>query len=294
MGLYRILSGKICNGYLEVRTPKVADLLDADIYAEGEYDKAFADGLYTTEEMVALLIERNLLKTDYLEQQKALLRYLEKSKKDLYEGFFKPNRDICFRLVESISDELSQLLISYKQYEKYTCDGVRGEAHENFLLRRTTFLDSGEIYDWSKVSLDQLKVWVNGQKLGESEIRAIARSREWQSLWYTNNKLPFFLPEIGFSPEFRELLYWTSLYESVAESGEQPAPEIIDCDYAYDGFLIKQRDKAKASVSQRQVDVKGQEVFIAPSQNRSVEDIYNMNDDQSRKLTRQSKIMTGD
>lgn len=294
MGLYRILSGKICNGYLEVRTPKVADLLDAEIYAEGEYDKAFADGLYTTEEMVSLLIERNLLKTDYLEQQKALLKHLDKVKIEYYESFYRSSKDAFLHSIQEINQELSLLLISYKQYEKFTCSGVKEEAKEDALLHKTTFYQTGEIYDWGRVSLDQLKVWLSGQKLDESEVREIARSREWLSIWNAQQSSPFLSEELGWSPEYRELVYWTQLYQSIAESGSMVDENILRDDYALDGFLLKERQKSVSSSQQRKIDVKGQEVFIAPSAGRSSADIYDLNDDQGRKLTRQSRIMTGD
>lgn len=286
--LYRILSGKLRYKYLEIRSPTLDDILDANDFAESQYEQAFEQGVYTIDEMIEILIEKNLLVSNYKETQKELIRRLDKFKVDYFDSFFKSTKTAFFNCVGSALDELSRFVISYKQYEQYCCEGIRESSKQLFLLDRTVFLPNEQAYEWDKVSRQQLLTWIQGNRLGEADLREIAKSREWRSIWSCQGQQSFNTSSI-LSEEQRDLVYWTKLYDSVVESGESPNEDIMDDDWALDGWLIKQRQERKANISQK--ESKGQETFIMPSENRSVSDIYSMNPDGGKKIIKQLESM---
>ena len=79
--------------------------------------------------------------------------------------------------------------------------------------------------------------------LGESEIRELARSEPWKSIWSSskNEGVLFGKRAIELSEEQKHLIMWSTMYDSIGESPDSPSDKIIADDDMLDGWLILQR-----------------------------------------------------
>ncbi len=87
-------------------------------------------------------------------------------------------------------------------------------------------------------------------------MRELARTDPWRSIWNVGKKLGniFDKPAVEFTSEQKTLMSWSSLYDSVSESSEAPADDVVEDDDILDGWLISQRRKRENLTTQSSVE----------------------------------------
>jgi len=120
-----------------------------------------------------------------------------------------------------------------------------------------------------------------------SDIRRLARSPQWRSYWEISkctNDL-FDNPVTSWSLNQRELVYWSTIYDSVYAAYERPSKQIIEDDDLLDSWFIHQGEKIDSKSAESSVKTPNKpgknEVFIMSDQDGSKR-VYNMNDPKSR------------
>lgn len=277
--LYRVLSGEIAHKYLIVQSPKINDLVDAEEYASQVYDDNFERGAFTIEELCE----------DVSDQQDSIMKRLDSLKVEYYKTvvsatFDDPSRFLLRERIEETEEELCLLLTQNRKLEPFTCEGISAYAKSLFLLERTTvWSDSYNRYDWSRIGIIQLHDWISTKRLTEKDIRKIAKSREWRQIWNVKDSGQIFTsPLFLLSDEQRDLLFWSRLYDSANESADSPTEEVLEDDYAFDGWLIDKRqervrENAQASREKFSKASQAQDVFLPVRSQRDLQTIQTLN-----------------
>lgn len=287
--LYRVLSGEIAHKYLIVRPPTMEDLVKAETYSSEIFNDNFEKGVFTIEELCE----------DLSEQQDCIIKRLEALKVEYYKVVVASNsndsgRFLLIDRIEEVEEELSLLLVNNRRLEPFTCEGVAYYAKYLFLLARTTLWSHNrQTYDWSKASITQVYDWHLSSRLSEYQIRAIARSREWRQIWNIKSCGELFSQSLFLlSEEQKDLLFWSSMYDSANESGEAPIDEVVQDDHAFDGWLIdrhkqRQRETLQASKEKFSKAYQAQDVFIPVNTPKDIQTIQTLNSPEAtgRKMT---------
>ena len=124
------------------------------------------------------------------------------------------------------------------------------------------------------------------------EIREIARSEPWRSMWLAQKGDSLGIRSVEWTETQRLLVSFSRMYDNVYESTECPSDKVIADDDMLDGWFIKQkkdRDEAKQekSTDHHFGNHKGrgrQELFVMANNQDEVNSILNQNDMSGKKI----------
>ena len=130
---------------------------------------------------------------------------------------------------------------------------------------------------------------INRSFISVSDIREIARSEPWRSMWLSQKGECLGNRSVEWTETQRLLMSFSRMYDNVYESMDCPPDEVISDDDMLDGWFIKQSRERKEKQKEKSLEDKfgkfkdkdGQELFIA-ARPEDVQDIYNMNDAKGR------------
>jgi hypothetical protein len=114
----------------------------------------------------------------------------------------------------------------------------------------------------------------------EKEIRKIARSEPWRSIWktYSNSGGDLFgRPLADMAKSQRDLTYWSNIYDNVFESHERPDWSVIDDDEALDKWFEEQYNKTnkkKTAFTTNPKIAAAKEVFIVAQTPQDAQKVY--------------------
>jgi len=134
---------------------------------------------------------------------------------------------------------------------------------------------------------------INRGYISVAEIREIARSEPWRSMWLAQKGDSFGVKSVEWTETQRLLVSFSRMYDNVYESMECPPDEVIKDDDMLDGWFVKQKKDREKKQKDRILDDKfgkiknndGQEIFVVAGRD-DIQDIYNMNDNSSRNIIR--------
>ena len=121
-----------------------------------------------------------------------------------------------------------------------------------------------------------------------TEIRELARSDPWRSMWGPSKANALSGPSTSWTEEQKVLVSYSRMYDNVYESMECPSDMVIENDDMLDGWFISQRKEREKARNEKAADklFKGgeghQELFLMAGSQEHAQNIYNMNDEQSR------------
>lgn len=276
----------------EIRDHSFTQEHDARIYSKKILGEISDDGL-TEAARLEILQERNIWNGrldaemhGLINHQKVLLDEIKKSEfKSKQKQRLLATLEANKRRVSELSDienRLSAVTVeNFARIEKYKrilywCTYVNGE-------RCWKTWDQFEREDAAIVTRLVNEAFFNRQ-CGEKEIRDIARSEPWRSLWKssTGRDSLFGKPVVQYSSMQRELAYWSLVYDSVFESSECPADDVIQNDDLLDAWFADQADKRKTKGKSTEVKndkiANAQAVGIFVDSPEDAEKVYNLND----------------
>lgn len=269
LALNRIISGNVAINlgsdvfFVRPFTPEVK--YAASVEAARAFDSAFSDGILLLEECYEL--------SEWTEEEEQALtelipKNLEQMKLDYFNRFaMKTSRDQIGKQIKSVQKMVVKL--SQKKYEfyQYTCEYIQSLVYELFCIEHSLYL--GESKTTLPCSIDQIKNKYNESICTSQELRSLARSSSWKTIWNSADKTSgiFNLPSNNLTDEQLELISWTKFYDSVYQSMDCPSDEIIDDEIALDGWFINQSRKREEGEKERQKERftsnnHAQEVFI--------------------------------
>lgn len=284
--LNKVLSGDIilktgC-GLLVVKQPSAELRYLADFFSQEVYDEAFESNIFLQEELEELIIENGWWEQEQEDLLKSIPKDLEQMKVDYFNNFIKS--DVIKSIKKAIKkreDQFEKLTQTKYGFFNYTCESLKSQAYTMYILENSTFDMKNNPVDISKVSLYSLYSKYNKELLLDDEIREISKSSEWRMIWNSTKDgyQLFSFPAINMTDMQKSLVNWTRVYDSVYESMEVPSDEIINDNYAIDGWFTVQRrkrDDDKKESSQQNLP-NNAEVFVPISNDEDANKVHEMN-----------------
>jgi hypothetical protein len=290
----RIRSGKtniiIDNNKIIIISPTIDILQESCEIFDEIYEKSYNDGIMTEEDNENWMIESQLWSKEEEEKIKGYNKDLERLKVEIYNAKNNDALKEKIRLyLRSGEKQLLELQNKKNQYYLNTCEGIATSEKTAFIIKNTSFIKNN-LCDFEKINLTFLIDRYHNTFLKENEIRELARTEPWKSLWIirqnSGNKL-FCNPEnTDLNYNQKNLIIWSQMYDNIQESLDCPSKEVIEDDDMLDGWFIiqsKKRDKEKSeqdfenSVKSNKIKNSSEIFIMAPSQ-KEKERIDNMND----------------
>jgi len=173
---------------LFVRTPSTEENADAQEYYQEVYETAYLSGIMVDEEIEEMMVEHGVWTSQYDADIKKVEKTIEDFKVDMYNQSFdiKGQRRTRSSLRRA-EDVLIRLLSTKHSYDSMSCKGVANYGKWCWLIENCTYKD-GKKYDFSDISVSALLSRFQNNALTDEELREIAKTEPWRSVWSSFKK----------------------------------------------------------------------------------------------------------
>ena len=203
------------------------------------------------------------------------LEDIQQMKMDYYEAFALETRRN--KIKQAIREKTTALNLQFqhKSYlSDYTCEAARNEAYGFYLFRDRDCPFSF----YRKFSLSNLS---------EDKIRELYFDQTWRAIWsVSKDPQAIFGNTLSYLNDNQlSLLYWSKLYDSVAESMDAPNNSAMKDPLAIDGWLIKQNKKREAEDKKNALpNQNAGEVFVMASSQKEIKEINSLNSAEGKQV----------
>tara|TARA_B100000676_G_scaffold117798_1_gene117269 strand:+ start:4484 stop:5521 length:1038 start_codon:yes stop_codon:yes gene_type:complete len=286
---YKVKEGLV----LRIHNPSLQQLYKSQVVYKEAYRDALVKDNLTSEESVKLLKAEGIWSSEKEETLEQIPNEVEELKIKIFKNFRQTTVREGYRQdLRNLEDQFTELMQEKMQYNYVTCEGLATYAKLNWLIENTVTFEDGRPYDWKEVGINTVLNHVTKHMLSDSDARKISREEPWRSLWASSSKEGssiFDRPIIELTQEQKSVVGWSKLYENVQESPDCPSKEIVEDDDAFDGWLIQENRKRDKDKKTKSLDdglsdkVKNSdEIFIMADNQEEIEEIYDLNSEQSR------------
>lgn len=266
------------------------------------------DGLLSREEMLLHLAQEELWSEAEEDKLKDFEKNLEELKIQLYELQFKEyERKRVREMLDITRKELALLHDKKYALDANTREGAASIARLRYLVGASLCRPNGQpVFEgedafWKETNylLDQAFEVYAKTRLSEAQVRELARSEPWRSLWAAKKAEGsiFGLPSADLSDEQRGLISWSLVYDSIFEHPESPPQSVIEDDDMLDGWMIIQRRRREKETERSRADSaitnekirNSEEVFVVVNSAADAKRVHEMNDT-SAKMTKAKRM----
>lgn len=303
--LSRILSGFYLFLYKDTRYKLVYPDIDikyqAELYAEQEYENNKFNDWISEDSIIDSLVSMGIWSYNGDDNLKNLEKQIEDLKVDLYKNFLNPAK------LKSLRRTLSNTKNTYnRQYDirhsldAYTVNGYSQGIKSQYILIHSLYdINNNRIFkSIENTDINLLNIFSNiisSNLIDISVFREIARSDLWKNYWSANSDNLFDKSVVNWTDEQKTLVVLTKMYDSAYQHPECPPDKVFEDDDMFDGWMISQRrenekNKNKARTEKilegKKLDKAG-EVFIVANSQEEAQNIYDLNDHNSRHIIRE-------
>jgi hypothetical protein len=272
------------------------------IYEETLYKNRF-EKWYNHNSAFETLVRRGIISPAIDSNIKSMEERLEDLKVNLYKAMFSTSDE------KKIKKEIKMVREKIEEQEKLRSD-IYHLTLEGFAARiKFCILILGSLYDTITKQrvftddeikmpdfflVDSIATKRNEFEPHLEEIREIARTQPWRSIWSLGKPNPFQKPVIELTDHQQSLMLYSNMYDNIRESMDCPPDNIIEDDDCCDGWLIIQNRKREKELKEKQVEqavgkTNAQELFIPAKNKEDVERITSMNDTGNKMILAQRK-----
>ena len=273
---------------LRVFSSKLEDEIElGERYLEA-YSEAFEEGVMEEAEMLVWMEEKGLWTQEDEDITKRFESDLERCRIEIYESRYKGDD-----LVEQIrtylrkgEEQLRDHAARKTQFTMNTCEGIAGIERARLIVRKNTYLN-GELYDFGLINVDTVLTAHNSSFLPEAKIRELVINDPWKLVWYMRDVAGarlFVDHERELTPEQKNIVVWSRMYDSVHESMDSPSDDVLKDHDMLDGWFLIQKKKREKDRSDKEFDVENPkianagEVFMVTKNKKAAGRIHDMND----------------
>jgi hypothetical protein len=301
----RIRSGIYIVNYngvkLKVLPCTIEDEFEANqVYMETLVNAA-EDGLKTFDEMHEWVVSKGLWTAEDDEREKGLKKDLDKLKIEIFKARNNvSNREIIRKYIRAGEQQQLEHLNKKNIYQENTCEGLAIVEKSLELIRRCTYVGK-ELFDFASIDIKEIWACVNKQACDEKQIRELARSEPWRSIWSLRESGTYSLfsnNDRELTVEQRNLLLWSRMYDNIQESTNCPSEDVIDDDDVLDGWLLMEQQKRDQEKAQAEFEStasekisNSDEIFVMAGSRNEAEKIENMNNIHG-KMTKKERLAT--
>ena len=250
----------------------------SEIYRD-VWQEAHLEGVLTDTDLLILLQERKLWTPEMQAEFDLLKEKIEDMKIGLLDTWSRSNAQLAIRHALDIGKKEAERLLNIRHcLDHITCEGIAAAARARYLTGYSLLRPDGSPYwddtsDWDKPDavVDEVIEYLVRNRLGEAQLREIARKDPWHSMWASRKfvgKGLFDVPSVDLTDDQRYLMMWSSIYDSVRESSDAPNDSVLEDDDMLDGWLLKQKRAREASIASNAADKIGNEKI------KSADEVY--------------------
>lgn len=311
IGLYlsRILSGFYLFLYNDKKYklvyPDIETKYYADLYAQQECENNRFNDWITDETIIDTLVSMGLWAYHGDDNLKNLEKQIDDTKVDLYKNFLNPTK------AKSLRRTLSNIKASYNRQfsirhslDQYTAYGYGQFIKNQYLLIHSLYNEFNErifpCYESIDYSLlTKLSDIITNDAIDMSTYRMIARCDQWKNYWSANKDYIFDKAAVNWTDEQKSLVVLTKMYDSAHEHPECPPDSVFLDDDMFDGWMIHQRRENEKTRNKNRTEKmlegkklnKAGEVFIMANSQEEAQNIYDLNDNNSRHIIRERNMV---
>ncbi len=221
--------------------------------------------------------------------------------------FNKTKLEQARSLLRRAESALLQRLSQRHDLCKNSADAQALIFQQRFLISRITerengdpvWMNTGDFQKSDDITLimQLCELFFRQSRISTQMIRELARSQQWRMYWeISKNTNDLFDGSImSWSLSQKELVYWSTIYDSVYDAYERPSKDIIVDDDMLDSWFIRQSEKVE---SKRQTEMSttsnkpGMNEEFIMADKEGAKTVYNMNDPSSRiKIKAREKLL---
>ena len=236
--------------------------IEEELEVQEAYTLAFLDaeddGLVSHDEMLKNLEARGLWSKEDEEKEEALKKDIDSFKVELYQN--RTNSKLLEKIRQYLAvAKMALIEVSNKRYQNYenTVEGYAIKHKNKEAVKKAARNKDGAPYIFSEEDpLEEVVAVYTGLVLSEKAIREIAKTEPWRSLWILSESKVFELfanKGKELTPDQRNLLIWSRMYDNIHESMDCPPDEVIEDDDMLDGWLLIQKKKREQEQVQNEV-----------------------------------------
>ena len=300
-GFYYEVSG-LCY-FIDLLLSKT-DKVYLDYLYNKSYKELISEDVYTEKDYLEICIEDGRWNDKKDEEIKDLQKQIDMAKKKYYVNFYNATqKKVLKKKIKEISIDMRRLMFEKISLftgitAEYSAEKQKNRCKYNKIVKgldceslsNYDFLDEGFIYG--------LEMAINENSCTEEQIRDIARTNPWRTVWEVskNNFGDLFGSSVGEVTEEQYILcYWSQFYDGIFAAYEKPSNDILNDDIALDVWCeikIKEQETEanKSSAVSSTID-NCQEIFVKTDK-ENAEKVYDMNDDFVKSaMKRRNKII---
>lgn len=265
--------------------------LQSSLLYEEYFEKFKFDNVLLEEDLDQYLLEYNIADSSlkkFLDQNH---KKLENLKVEYYENFYKDSsKKQLKKKINSTINSISQTESRLHYLDRLTIENICLTIQNEYLFANGIY-DSTNclIFNYDNINTIDQKLFsifsqiISEKFLNADEFKTIARSHQWQSIWSIKNHPIFPGPVCDWSEEQKTLAHVSQSYDNIYQHPECPEEEIINDNYALDGWSILQNRKIKEEKKQKGVDnilskhKNAQEIFMVAETQQDLNSIMSLN-----------------
>lgn len=301
--LYRIIQGRlrVCvNGLVFYIHEPNSSLINESYYIYEEIlEQAYMAGNLIEEEKDNFLIDQDIWSPAFDRELSDISKKIDDLKVEAYNSFFNTKQlKIIKREIASLNTKYNNLYSKKHAYDSTTCHGIAEQTRWQWILNNSVYDASGNKLELSMLKLADI---YSENMIDQSQIREIARSNNWRTMWAISKKggLLFNKPAVDFSRDQLTLCSYSLMYDNVYEHPESPDEKIIQDDDCLDGWFIvnrrkQEQDKISNSLNKITDNPKirnAQEQYIVVNSPEMAQTIMDMNDPITKNKIKQRAAM---
>lgn len=313
---YEKILNRIIQGRLRIR---LGDLVlfvhepDRDILEESyeiyqqAYDQAYYSGVYIQDEILELLLKNNMWSPLDDREADDLEKKLDNLKVEAFKSFVHKKKLAAIkRQIRNTQRKIVKFRSKKHQLDHVTCQGVAHFTRKCWIIRNTTKLSNGELFDFDKISISAFLDIVSEHSIDISDVRKISRTSPFRTMWLASKKAGnlFGKQSSLLDSNQMSLVSFCQMYDNVYEHPESPSEKIINDDDCLDGWFIVQHRKYEKDKKKSEVDAmlsnekiaNSGEIFLMAKNQEDVNNIYDLNDPVSRNTikSRETQLQSRD
>ena len=283
---------------LKVHSPTIEHIQDASEIYNSHYREAYEDGVMTEEETFEWMEAKELWTSEDDESLELLEKEIESCKERIYQSRYVPQTVENLRtVIDTGREQLLEARQKKGYYSPNTCEGMASLEKARYLIKTNTYLN-GELYDFSLIDVDTVLSAYNSSILSEEAIREIARTDPWKVNWYMKDvdaATMFANKGRELTPNQKNLIIWSKMYDSVQESMDCPSDDVVNDDDMLDGWFILQKkkrdqEKVQSEIEQSTSNPKisnSDEIFVMADSQKDANKINNSNTHHVQQIKKQ-------
>lgn len=266
------------------------------------HEQALMDGLLSEREVNDMLKKYGTWNVEKAEQLDGLVKDIEELKVQLYQSYTRSDQIKKLKsALRDVQSYMGRLLTDRMSFDQFSAKSAATFAKQHFLVGSSIHRKQASTAKkvalrgnwWTSaddILIQTAYVVLADYILSETDYRELARGFAWRTIW--NNRKAcgnlFGRATINLSAQQRQLVMWSSIYDSVYKNSECPPDCVIEDDDTLDGWMILQKRKRDSELNKATV-----EGGIVNEKIRNSEEVYVLCDEQNIKQVYDCNDITG-